>query len=429
MHAISKESRSNSMIFEQRGQYNKNKRTEEKKKYCSNGIWNSKIDISDPDSFVYKTPMVMIPTSEWSDINRKTTQTSLNNVIIRLERTIKEESDKTGELKALLCSLKSERKQLKQQKLSFRGRGLKENRNLLFLLQYLHAMKMKKTNKQLRHIENIQIHMNSMIKHIKLINQYSGIFYSVDIDGFLNAIPDIKAEMSSLSRRIEILEKKALKPKHPPIPTSFSDQLIYPTSTTLPIFISLQSCVHTKTIPQVFQEFREMTDDNDEFYILIDHAFTFAWQSCSYPFISNDIPDIPLFTDARVSYFDPDYIPDVFLETQIGNIDLIEWPFRSVIEILLSIHFEINPVLMAKKFYDALHETAKCVTTNTGKPIDVDFDTLFPLILINVLASGIAANKYILPYIASLSTIPLSNTYCKLGASYAEAVLQHLFSV
>ena len=51
MHVISKESRSNSMIFEQRGQYNKNKRTEEKKKYCSNGIWNSKIDISDPDSF------------------------------------------------------------------------------------------------------------------------------------------------------------------------------------------------------------------------------------------------------------------------------------------------------------------------------------------------------------------------------------------
>jgi hypothetical protein len=179
---------------------------------------------------------------------------------------------------------------------------------------------------------------------------------------------------------------------------------------------------------ELFSELKQETDDPEELDIVLNHAFAFGWNRTEFPFTEKGTKP-PTYYDEPVRMFDPPYMPEEFMDVTINELRFSEWPYSSVVDILDELFFIINPIEGAKKFYQAMDKTAQCVSDVTGHEALVDFDTVFPLIMISVLASGLISEPQILRYIASLSTIEYSDSRVTFAASYVEAILTHISSL
>jgi len=380
----------------------------------------------DPLGYVVSVPVINVPTSEYLSLHRKFISNQIATVLTKIEKMINEPTYKIIDLSVKISSLIQDTSNLKAQRLSFKGRGLSENRKIFFLISYLHQQKIKHAFLQTRDYEVSLEYLNAMKKFLLDPPDFTNFHVIVNLKDYISKIPSHKAEIDKILKKIMSLEKIARVPKYLPPPSSFCEQLIYPTSTTVSIFLEMAKNSSAYTIKQVYDEFKQMTDDESELDILLSHAFDFGWRVSTFPYNNFVDLDFPQFNNCKLKAFDPPYVPEIFHSCKISELSSSGWPYAPVVMILKELFFCTNPFQGAVRIFDAMNETASCVVQVTGESVDVDFDTLFPLILTSVLASGLLSDPRILSYIASISTIGISNTYCRLGSSYSEAILAHL---
>ena len=426
-----RDQRSNSLIFEERGfnRYIKRQHSNGNVSYFSSLVRKNTDNLPDPISYINNVPVLMIPTREWIESHNRICLKQIKEAKNRISKLIKELSEKLVEMTLKMSNLLQDSNQFLINRKSFKGKGLKENRILFFLIEFQHNLKINIESFQIQDFEYTLQYLTSMEKALDNFHDFNNFFLTINLKGYIESIPNHKKEILELTKKLNILENHIKIPKSPPLPTDFSEQLIYPTSTTYSIFKNLENNVNNKTISEIISEFSEMTDDFDELNILIEHAFDFGWKICEFPFFLNEFNNLQQFLNVKIRSFDIEYIPEEFLDIKVSNLQFIKWPYSSVIDKLISIYFEINPIKMSLIFYESLLETAKCVSIVTGEPTDIDFDTLFPLIFICVLGSGLLFDTKLLPFISSIASIQFENTYCQLGASYAEAILHHISSL
>ena len=131
----------------------------------------------------------------------------------------------------------------------------------------------------------------------------------------------------------------------------------------------------------------------------------------------------------KVRDFEIDHIPMQYQDLTIDELHDIDWPLKPVIEHINQLLFMINPIEMATHFFLSLGMAGKKVSEIAQKPINVDFDTLFPTILICILASDIVYEPRIFLYIASNAQYFTEETECQFGCSYMEALMIHILNL
>ncbi|EAY02376.1 hypothetical protein TVAG_030490 [Trichomonas vaginalis G3] len=250
----------------------------------------------------------------------------------------------------------------------------------------------------------------------------------INLAGYVKSIPHHKGKINSILRKLAILEKFSTPPQYKPTPTNFQEQIIYPTSSVYKILQSLAGKAAQIKFSDILNEFKELTTDHEELDILISHLFDMAWTVHEFPFFSQS-GKVFNFLNVKTSVFEPPYLDEKYQSLTINELSSSGWPYQPVVEILNSLFYIVNPIEGAKIFYDAMDKTANIVTESTEEEELVNFDTLFPLILISVLASGLVCEPIILEYVAMLATSNYPDSIVVFAASYVEAILAHLSSL
>ncbi|EAX90639.1 hypothetical protein TVAG_041140 [Trichomonas vaginalis G3] len=382
-----------------------------------------------PESYVSSVPVINIPTEEYIEAHKKSCKLQINKTLGRLESLIKEPTQKIIQLSMKSSSLIQDYNSLITARQSYDGRGLSENREMFYLIDQLMHLQIKEITLRTRDSETYLDYLIKMQKYLsESLPDISEFYIVVNLSGYLHSIPEHKDKISRLSSKIAILEKYVKQPQFLPTPTTFEEQLIYPTSSTYALFRKIEKKARKKTLQEIIDEFKELTTDPEEMLILLQHGFTFGWRRTEFPFLhSSSIPSA--FLHVKVKEFDPPYLGDKFKEKTINELRFCDWPYSSVVDILDELFFIINPIEGAKIFYSAMEKTAQCVSNVTGEVELLDFDTLFPLILLSVLATGLLCESRILQFIAMISTIDNPDSKVSFAASYVEAILAHLLSL
>ena len=380
----------------------------------------------DPSSFVLLVPAINVPTDKYIELHKKFCLLQINQNLAKLNQLSSISSEKAVQSSMKTSCLIQEMNTLLNQRKKFEGRGLNENRKMFFLIDYLNKLKLKEATIETRYYEEQLEYIVEMQKFLQNPPDYKNFHLVINLQGYLEAIPNRDEKLPKIREKVKILEKYITKPTYLPPPTNFEDQLIYPTSSTFPTFKNFEKKAKMLTFAEVFRETKLLTDDNEELDILLNHAFSYGWRKVEFPFLDKNKVDLNVSYDMKVKMFDPPYLPDEFMDLTLNELRFSDWPYSSVVDILDEIFFLINPIEAAKTFYKAMEETAKCVSEIKNDNQLVDFDTIFPLILLSVLASGLLSQPEVLYYIASLSIIKYYDSHVNFAASYVEAIIQHL---
>lgn len=201
---------------------------------------------------------------------------------------------------------------------------------------------------------------------------------------------------------------------------------MYPTSTTGLIFHRLEKDISNNRFDLIIREFKQLTDDPRELDILIDIAFEFAWRNTKWPFCEPFSLVFPTFKDVKVKVFDVPYLEEKWQEMRIEELVSSDWPFASVVDILTDLYFMINPMEMCRLCYRAMGEAGNCVLKMTRANVEIDFDTIFPIIMICFIVAGIPQEPMIMWFASSLGKLHRDDSYCQVGASYMEAIIAHI---
>ena len=285
---------------------------------------------------------------------------------------------------------------------------------------------MKYLSLQIKGLKELVKSASDMIEILKKPVNFSNTIVSIDIEGYLKKNSSKKIE--KIEKKLNHLRKiKISWPQLLPPPDDLSGQLIYPTSDTVSIFKNMALNGSTKSIDNIYKEFCEMTDQSEELEILLDHAFDYGWSKMEFPFLCMNPAKINLFLETTPNKLKIEYVPREFMDVKVNELQERKWPYSSVVDILQTIVFEINPFKMAKIFDSALKEIIRCV--NKIIRVDLDFDSLFSLFVLSLMASGILAEERILVYVSQLSLIDVENMQIRVGSTYAASALNHILSL
>ena len=397
--------------------------------------FNNKNYQIDPLSFISLLSIVPIPTEEWMRSHIKNCCDHISNSIFAVQKIIDNLLKKRQELQINVTALINKNQEIVNERMSFQGRGLCENRGMFFLINRLHTLKIKLISLSLVDVERRLKSFEEMKKCLSVKRDFSLYFVSVNLRGFSASIPNNQAKIEELNHQIKSLESCINLPKFLPPPEDIAQQLVYPTSSTLSIFTRIEKEANKLSFTSILDDFRQMTDNTDEMNILIDLAFSYAWRTVEFPFINSKVDPIPSFLDVRVSLFLSPHIPKQYEEMHIGQLMNSDWPYKPVVDTLFGVFFLINPIEIAKVFFDSMTIAGQCINSLVNgddpekPPIEIDFDTIFPLILICVLVSGILSDQRIIYFVATLGKEYKEDSICQLGSSYAEAILTHILGL
>lgn len=380
-----------------------------------------------PEFFVNFLPIVSI--SSWKKELMKTSQLSVKAAISSLENAVKKAQNMFNNSEQRATELVEEYNQIEARICTYKGRGLREYRKTFFLMSYLARLRTKKEYIIISESDNIIKHVNSLITVLNRPIHYENIYFACDIEGYISSKPGNSAQIKKYTKKIAFLEEFVKWPNFLPPPTDFVEQLIYPTCDTYKVLKKMAENAQTKSIEKIFEEFHEMTDDFEEFVILLDHAFDMGWTTVDFPYLCMQPGKIKLFLKVTPRALNVDYIPEEFMDVTINELQGRHWPYSSVVDIMISILFETNPVRMANIFNTSLEEISIVIDRLYPDHDDIDFDTVFSIAVLALMASGILAEEKILAYISQISLLEISNTFTQIGATYAATALNHILSL
>ena len=381
-----------------------------------------------PNIFFNFIPIVQI--NEWSQITENQNKTILQNSIAKLENLIQNAKNNNIKIQEEVSVLVEKSPFIVSQIFLYRGRGLNQYRKTLFLISYTNSLHIKLDSMEIRDNTELIEHCSKMIDALKASIDLSGLLVSIDIGSYLGCRKSLEKKIESMKKKMHYLSQQKLQwPYYVPPPKDFAMQLIYPTSDTVSIFKNLANNAQSKTIEKIYQEFKEMTDDADELDTLLDHAFDFGWAKTEFPYIGMKPTPIPLFLNVTARALNVEYLPHKYLDIPINELQSSDWPFASVVDIIQSLLFEINPFRMAKVFNEALNEISKCVQKINDDSFELDFDHIFSIVILCLMASGILEEERILLYLSQISLIDINDMSTRVGATYAASALNHILSL
>lgn len=386
------------------------------------------LNAMEPSSFVSSYPIIPIPTEEWNEMHIQSCTKHIHKSIETVQSFLKDYHEFLKQLQRTAENLLNQMTQLNIQRYSFRNRGLDENRSMFFLIHKHHSLKIKVNSLNILDLRTKCSLFTEMHKFLLIPMDYAHNFISINLRHFIESIPNNSKKIELINREITMIEPKLVVPKFLPPPEDLVDQLTYPTSSTVSYFNDLEKTGGKNTsFSLLIDQFKQLTDDPNELFIVLDIAFSYAWRQIDYPFLDQSIvKQLPTFQNVRVSLFLAPHMPDEYQKLHIGQLIDTNWPYKPVVDHLMSFYFLINPLQMAKILFDAISIAGPCIDKVVDKPIEVDFDTIFPLILICVLATGIINEPQILYYVAKVGQDYQDDSIVQLGSSYAEAIITHL---
>jgi hypothetical protein len=254
--------------------------------------------------------------------------------------------------------------------------------------------------------------------------------------GTLRLVPSDATQFEREEARLKACVQRTLKiPKPNPDPLAHFED---PESRTGQILTRLQNeitRVMYADLETVAEALLEGLRDKALFnaVTIVDYLFDFGWAVRPFPFCPTFSPfRIPKTADILPKIFAPDFLDEEWQFMPLGRLTSRDWPLRTAIDLLFPVVITTNPFAIADHFYAVIEEIGRCVQRlliRSGKStafVEIDFDQMFVLMVICVLASGLSDILAPMRYSYSFAEFVRTDPCRQYAMSHMEGLCTHL---
>jgi hypothetical protein len=204
-----------------------------------------------------------------------------------------------------------------------------------------------------------------------------------------------------------------------------------------------------KIIRRFEQRVSELT--YDDVFIIIDHLsedkamlrrvegllFDLAWIQQQYPFGGpSHTPHIPVRSDLfPAAIASTVVLQKDFAFVPFSALNGADWPFRSAVDGIFEMMILTNPFDIARVYWGVIQEVSKCMQRlmaadgQDPEDAEVDFDSLFPILMIVVFVFGVDEWMKVALYTVAFNEQVAEDPQLQFAMTYLEGVVTQIISL
>lgn len=264
-------------------------------------------------------------------------------------------------------------------------------------------------------------------------------FPSCDIEKFEDSLEKTSPEVAKLQRKIDCLTaqftKHPIKPMKPEA-GDFIFQLLHPQTKSGQIIKRFEDRVSSLNYDDVFAIIEHLDTENKHFSEIEQLLFDLAWQKHPFPFGFVREASLPSINDLFPAVFGTKLIDHEYAFTPFSMLNGMNWHFKSAIDMIFDMMILTNPFDIARKFWDVIQETAKCmqkvlvvVGGMRSEDVEIDFDSLFPILMICIFSFGQNEWMQVALYTMSFNEQVSDEPQLQFAMTYLEGLVTHIMAL
>ena len=259
---------------------------------------------------------------------------------------------------------------------------------------------------------------------------------AIDVAAFRKSLETVDEKIERLSREVKLLMSKAkelveLKPGT----GDWYFNLMHPKSKTGQIIQRFEEKVGELTYEDVYHIIGHLSENEDDFSRLEDLLFDLGWQKQPFPFGFARMCKLPTKGDFFPAVVGDTLVDEEFAFIPFNVLNGMDWPFKSAVDMIFDMLILTNPFRIARVYWDVIQEAAQCmqkVLVNRGKDpdeIEIDFDSLFPILMICVFAFGSDEWMRVALYTISFNEQVDDDPQLQFAMTYLEGLITHIMAL
>ena len=211
--------------------------------------------------------------------------------------------------------------------------------------------------------------------------------------------------------------------------------LMHPKSRTGMIVKRFEDRIDQLTYDDIYAIIEHLSSEKDDFSRLEDLLFDIGWQHKAFPFGFVRVPEKVFVFDLVPAVFGNVSIIEQYQFTPCSILNRMEWPFKSVVDMVFEMLILTSPFEIAHVFWEVIQEAAKCMQTvlvergMNPEDIEVDFDSLFPILVTCIFVFGIDEWMTIALYTISFNEQVNDDPQLQFAMTYLEGVVTQIISM
>jgi hypothetical protein len=261
----------------------------------------------------------------------------------------------------------------------------------------------------------------------------------IDIDAFRNSFPPINPQIRRIERRCVVLRAR-MKPLAPQAPGTgdLIFDLMHPLTKTGQIIMRYEEKVSLLSYAELASIVQRLTPKNNaaEVERLL---FDLAWLRIPFPFgvTSSRVRDKSITMAA-------DLFPAVVADTALDQkwalmpftiLNGAPWPFKTAVDVIWDMLICTSPWEIARAYWRVIGEVSRCMEQmlvaqgQRADDVEVDFDSLFPLLMICVFAFGVDEWIQVATYALSFMEYATADAELSFAMTYLEGLVTQIIAL
>jgi hypothetical protein len=161
--------------------------------------------------------------------------------------------------------------------------------------------------------------------------------------------------------------------------------------------------------------------------------FGIAWAVVPFPCVeAQAAPRIPPVSGIVPKVFSPPWLDDEWALATFDQLGRRDWPLKTAVNLVWPMMIYTNPFEVARQFYRVIDEIGKCVQrimirrNEPTKFVEIDFDQIFALMIVCVLAAGIGAIVEVMAWSCAFREYAKEDPHVQYAMSHMEGLCSHL---
>jgi hypothetical protein len=326
----------------------------------------------------------------------------------------------------------------------FVRRGLDSQRKNAVILLMLHRTQVKIFKHQSRDLTR---ELESIVAFRDLLETFSDVtdelYPSVDFVGFQRSIQNPNPRIKVLEKhRIYLQAHKKELVHQKPGTGDWEFNLLHPKTKSGKVIRRFEEKIESLRYEDVSSIIEHLCVERSEFRRIENFMFDLAWCKQSYPFgfsgkrhqaAKNWV--LPVKGDMFPAVIAPTSLSPEIAFTPFSVLNGLRWPFKPAVDKIFEMMILTNPFDIARVYWNVIQEAAKCmqrilvISGMNPEDIEIDFDSLFPVLMICVFAFGIDEWMQVATYTVSFSENTGTDPELQFAMTYLEGLVTHIIAL
>ncbi|OHT06670.1 hypothetical protein TRFO_25200 [Tritrichomonas foetus] len=320
-----------------------------------------------------------------------------------------------------------------------RRKGIEKNRKIAALHIIYHRKRGKAAQLGVMQTRENMERVNQFIDFLKnLKKEASKLLPAINVDQFkesLPALPKKCRKLEKIANKIQphLQEIEETKPGT----GDWYENLIHPDTKSGKIIGRFEDRINELNYDDVYAIVDHLSGGDQEKFSKIEQIlFDLGWAKKPFPFGLKPRGKLPSSSDLFPAAIGQTLVPTEYAFTPFSLLNVMNWPFKSAVDMIFEMFIHTNPFSIARVFWDVIQEAAQCMqkvlVVEKGvrsEDVEIDFDSLFPILMICVFTFGSDEWMEIALYTISFNEHVSDDPQLQFSMTYLEGLVTHIMAL